>query len=57
MNSSSSSQPAMIGPCRPPKNITSGLTIRKPTIVSLYQSGAWPRKLRAKACASGMTIR
>src|SRR4051812_128954 len=57
MNSSSSSQPAAIGPCMPPRNITTGLTIRKPTIVSLYQSGAWPRKLRANACASPLGIR
>ena len=54
MNSSSSSQPAMTGPCTPPNNITRGLTTRKPTIVSLYQSGAWPRKLRGESAgASG----
>src|SRR5262245_58253106 len=56
MNSISSSHPATAGPCTPPKNITRGLTTRKATIVSLYQSGAWPRKLRAKACARALGI-
>src|SRR5688572_26673827 len=56
MNSSSSIQPATSGPCSPPRNITRGLTTRNATIVSLYQSRAWPGILRAKADARALGI-
>src|SRR5262245_61200910 len=56
MNWSSSSQPATTMPDGPPSHTISALTTRKPTIVSLYQAGALPRKFLAIARASVIVV-